>query len=242
MGEKKQYTEGIDINNNNFFKWLDNYWYHYKWVTIVVAFFLVVFIVCTVQTCTKKNGDVLLTYAGPASLDIDDKVVIENAAEKVLAKYSEKQSDITVSVASYYVLSRDQIQNIEKQTDSEGYALYVDKSFVSNEKDSFESQLKTGSGSVILLEKWIYDSFFDSEGATERLVPLSEVFGTTPEGAIDDYGVRLGDTRFYKDNPQLSFLSPDTVICLHSKIIGQKKYDQQVEAFKALVGPNAEND
>ena len=33
-------------------RWLDNFWYHYKWPTIIIAFFLIVGIVGFTQ-CTS---------------------------------------------------------------------------------------------------------------------------------------------------------------------------------------------
>ena len=42
---------------NRFLKWLDNYWYHYKWRTIVILFFAVLLIVCVVQCSTVEKYD-----------------------------------------------------------------------------------------------------------------------------------------------------------------------------------------
>ena len=234
MKEEKQYTEGISLKENRFLVWLDNYWYHYKWVTIVVAFFLIVFSICIIQSCTSTPTDILVTYAGPVSLKADEKVNIEKVLSKNLPESFGESKEAHAGLSSYYLLSKEQIENVEKQTDADGYKIYVDRSFNTNEQDSFESQLMTGSGSVLLIDRWIYDSFMDSSGKTERLVPLSETLGQAPEGAIGAYGIRLGDTELYKNNPQLQALPADTVLCLHSKILGQKNYDKEIEAFKAF--------
>lgn len=234
MKDEKQYTEGISLKENKFLLWLDNYWYHYKWATIAVAFFLIVFAVCIIQSCTTKPTDVLITYAGPVSLKADEKANIETVLSKNLPESLNEKDEANAGLYSYYVLSKEQIQNIEKQTDEEGYKLYVDNSFNTSEMDSFESQLMTGSGSVLLVDRWLYDSFIDSEGKTERLQPLADVLGEVPEEAIGAYGIRLGDTELYRNNPQLQVLPADTVLCLHSKILGQKNYDKEIETFKAF--------
>ena len=36
-------------------KWLDNFWYHYKWVAIIVTFFLVLGIILIVQLVSREN-------------------------------------------------------------------------------------------------------------------------------------------------------------------------------------------
>ncbi len=230
MNDEKQNGGDIVIKKGKFLTWLDNYWYHYKWPTIVVAFFLIVFLVCTLQICTRQDNDILVTYAGPNSLSTEEKVAIEAALNKALPESFAGKDDATAGFVSYYVLSQSQIESMEKQTDSEGHKLYsVDRSFVSGELSTFDKQLGTGSGSIILIDKWIYER----DGMEGRLTPLADVFGETPKGAIDEYAIRLGDTEFYKNNPQLSFLNPDTVICLHAKIFGQKNYENEIEAFKA---------
>ena len=38
----------------NLRKWFENYWYHYKWRTLIVAFFAIIIVVCMVQMMQKK--------------------------------------------------------------------------------------------------------------------------------------------------------------------------------------------
>ena len=89
----------------------------------------------------------------------------------------------------------------------------------------------------------LYRELLKEDGTTERLKPLAEVFGETPEGAIDAYAIRLGDTELYKNSPALHILPADTVICLHEKIFGQNNYEKEVDAFKliATIAENKEN-
>ena len=234
MNDEKQYTEGISIKGNKFLIWFDNYWYHYKWVTIVVAFAVIVFSVCIIQACSNKKADVIVTYAGPTYLQVDQKISVEEVLNKGINGTGE---GATIGFKAYYLLTQGQIEQIQKETGSDGYPKHVDTAFNSQEMDNFESQLMSGSGSIILVDKDMYAMFFGSTGETERLQPLNEVLGSTPSNAIDSYGIRLGDTAIYKNSTDLQRLPEDTVVCLHKKIFGQKDYEQQVEAFKTLVQP-----
>ena len=67
---------------------------------------------------------------------------------------------------------------------------------------------------------------------------LSEIFvdGNLPEARIDEYGVRLGDTDFYKDYAVARRLSPDTIICFYNPLggIGQK-YDDDRYLYEEAV-------
>ena len=231
MKDEKQYTEGISVKDNKFLAWLDNYWYHYKWATIVAVFAIIVFSVCIAQACSNKKADVIVTYAGPTYLQVDQKVSMEQALGKAI---NGGDNGKTVGFKAYYLLTQKQIAQIQKEIDSDGYQKHVDTAFNSQEMDNFESQLMTGIGSIVLVDKDMYAMFFGSTGETQRLQPLSEIFGSAPAGAIDSYGIRLGDTEAYKNSEDLQSLPADTVICLHKKIFGQKDYEAQVEAFKKL--------
>lgn len=219
----------IAVEKGKFLKWLDNYWYHYKWPTIAVAFFVVVIAVCLIQSITTEKKDILITYAGSASLAGDDKLAVETVLSDSLPEgFGHNGSEGKAGFIPYLIYSKEQIQKAQEDQ------VFIDTVFNSNEYSTLNSQYKTGNGSIYLLEEWLYRELLDEDGTTERLKPLAEVFGETPEGAIDAYAIRLGDTELYKNSPALRVLPADTVICLHEKIVGQKDYEKEVEAFKLI--------
>ena len=61
---KNTQIEDIKEEKQSFSKWLDNFWYHYKWHTIAVIFVLAVAIVCTVQLVNRSDYDAVIAYAG----------------------------------------------------------------------------------------------------------------------------------------------------------------------------------
>lgn len=230
MEDKKLEEQEINVKKGKFIKWLDNYWYHYKWPTIIVAFFVVVFAVSFIQSATKKEKDILITYAGSVALTADEKAAIETLLSDNLPEgFGNKGADGDAGLTAYLIYSAAQIKEQESKQ------IFVDTAFNSSEYSTLNSQYKTGNGSIYLLEKWLYDELVPkNEGDVERLKPLSEIFGETPSGAVDKYGIRLGDTEIYKNSPALQVLPADTMICLHEQILGQKKYDKEIEAFKAI--------
>jgi len=234
MNDEKEYTEGIAVKENKFLTWFDNYWYHYKWVTIVVAFAVIVFSICIIQSCTTEKTDVLISYAGPVYFNPENSAAIDSALNKALNEEDGKDK-LKISFKPYYVLTTEQIEELKKETDSEGRPKNdVNTSFNGQEFENFKSQLMSGSSAIIFIDKDMYKMFFDEKGTAERLQPLSEVLGTTPANAVDAYGVRLGDTELYKSYPDIRRLPEDTLVCLHRKIGTQKAYDKQVEVFKKI--------
>ena len=235
MSEEKLETKDISVEKSGFLKWLDNYWYHYKWHTIVTLFFVVVIGICVVQSCTTKPKDVLITYAGPATLAADDKAAIQRILSDALPdELNKNKKEAEAGFIPYMIYSQEQIKEIEKQNANSDDPIYIDTVFNSNEYSTLNSQYKTGNGSIYILEKWLFEEIINNESDIRRLKPLAEVFGEKPSVAINDFGIRLGDTEIYKNNPELAILGADSIICLHEQILGQKNYDREIEAFKAI--------
>lgn len=229
MNEEKYSENKIATSNSKFLKWLDNYWYHYKWPTIVVAFFVVVIGVCLIQSITTEKKDILITYAGPTQVAPDDAAAIERIFNENLPEgYGNRGVDGKSGLISYIIYSKDQIKELEQEKKM------VDTKFNSDQYSTLNSQYRAGNGSIYLLDRWLYDEILKDNENVARLKPLKEVFGERPTGSVDAYGIRLGDTEIYQNNPELHVLPEDTIICMHEKIVGQKNYGKEIDAFRNI--------
>ncbi len=231
----KIYTDGIVLKGKTS-KWLDNFWYHYKWVTVGVAFFLVVLIVCTVQMCTKEKYDLNIVYAGEQYLTAEEAAQIEQALEGICPTDFDGDGEKNIMLNRYYVLNEEQIKAIEATTDEQGRTEYVDRSYIVSQKDTYESYIQTGDASILLIDRTLYESL----RANNRLKPLESALGYTPEGAIDEYGVLLGSTAFYREYGVVQKLPEDTVVCILTPyVIGknssEKQFAYEKQMFAALV-------
>ncbi len=237
----KEYTEGIAVRGR-FFAWLDNYWYHYKWPTIIGAFFLAVVIVCTVQACTKDDYDLTVVYAGREALTSTEKENIR-AAIMAAAPDTDKKEKLSVGFNAYNILSKEQITEMRGQTDADGNPVFVDNSFYTSEFDTYSDYINTGDCAILLLEAWEFEAL----ASAQRLMPISEVLGYTPEGAVSDYGVKLGDTKLYAEYDVMKVLPEDTVICLMKPLVwgrtkNEKNYAQDKELFCSLITVKSETE
>ena len=243
MKEEKVYTEGISMKESKFLSWFDNFWYHYKWHTIVTAFIVIVLTFCLVQSCSKTENDIIFTYAGPKEFVSDpaEKAEVNSAlSEFSVETYGENSTAI---LRSFEIYSKEQIKEIESELLAEAEKMLdetnkpkktVNTAFNTEEMNSFEDFLRSGASYILLLDPSIYQTLLDSEGNTERLVELSSIYGSDVENARDKYSVRLGDTEIYKNTPALQALPADTVVCLHNKLVSTKQsaYDLQADVFK----------
>ena len=239
MNGEKQYTEGISVEQNKFLKWFDNFWYHYKWPTIGIAFALVVLLVCTLQTCTKEKEDITILYAGPYLMNNEQYATVNNIMNNVLPEDYDGNGEKKVVISTYHIYSKEQIEKIEAETDELGHHGFIDTSYNVNQYDTYSNYLLTGESSVLLLDPWLYEALKDDGNGV--LMTLSEVFEGLPEDIVDEYGIRLGDTELYGEYAALRVLPADTVICLMRPIIGGKSYKTEnytieKEMYAALTG------
>ena len=233
---EKEYTEGISVEKSKFLSWLDNYWYHYKWITVGVAFFLIVIIVCTIQMCTKEEDDLCVVYAGRNTLSLSEESNFSRALEAIAPEDFDKNGEKNIAFITYSILSEEQVLEIQAQTDEDGKNLFVDKSFNSKEYETYNNYVMTGESSVLFLDPWLFEKLV----AADRVARVEDVIGYTPEAACGEYGVRLGDTELYREYGVMQLLPEDTVICILRPYVAgnsskKEYYAREKAMFEALV-------
>ena len=245
MREEKKEEVAISTEQNKFVSWLDNYWYHYKWPTIVAIFFVLVFTISIVQSCSTERNDIIVTYAGGAYLEDSDRASIETVLSSSLPEGFSGQDSPKSGFSSYFVLTKEQILELQEETDFNGDKKnpQINSSFIASEQQTFINQLQTGQNSILLLDIELYKSLFLKDGKSDQLMSLNDIFGNVPNGAVDDYCISLYETDMFKNYRGLRSLPEDTVICIMRKLYHQSEetYSKQVEAFKSFAQSSASN-
>ena len=101
--ETRIHTEGIKTDTK-LEKWFDNFWYHHKWVTVGVAFALLVVIICTVQMCGKEKNDLTVVYAGRNQLSPAESQNFSQVLESICPEDFDKNGENDTAL-SYTLLS-----------------------------------------------------------------------------------------------------------------------------------------
>ena len=229
----------VDIKENSkFLKWLDNYWYHYKVPTIIVLFVVFVLLVCTLQMCsTDDKQDITVLYSGPFLMTGSEHENVRNVLNYVMPEDFNEDGRKYTELITYQVASEQQIKDMEAETDENGKPKYsINRQYYTNEYSNYSNMLMTGEFALCFLDPWLYEALAGSD----RLKPLTEVFGALPDGAVGEYGVRLGDTALYQYYDVLKVLPEDTVICLlRPYVFGETSkediYARSVDTFKAII-------
>ena len=218
--ETRIHTEGIKTDTK-LEKWFDNFWYHYKWHTIITLFFVVVVLVCTLSTCQREIYDSTVLYAGPAYLDSEKRAGIEAVFEAVMPEDKSGDDEKKVYLTPFLIYSKEQIEAIEAETDDEGRHIDVDNSVITKNSESFYDYLMTGETSICLLDPSLYEALLSGD----RLCEIKE----------GEYGVSLGDLPIYETYSALRELPEDTVVCfLRQNLIGGNSDDEIYENDKRL--------
>lgn len=229
---EKVYTEGIRAEGK-LVKWLDNYWYHYKWHTIVIAFVVVVLLICTLQACNRESEDALIVYAGPAYISAENAESINQVFSHVMPEDFDGDGKKLAIISSYLIYSDEQMkENIDENGNNVGLSPYQNSQNYKNYYD----YLMTGTSAVYMLDPVLYEELLSAD----RLNSLGK-----DENGEDIYGVRLGDTEIYEKYDVFKVLPEDTVICLHRQtVMGNIKndtvYEQQARMLRAIIDWKAE--
>lgn len=241
-------TPGGDIviperQHGKVWRFLDNFWYHHKWKTIIGLFFLAVIIVCTVQMCSKESekSDLVVVCAGPYNFTTNGEALdtLQKYLSVILPEDFDGNGEKRVSAVAYTIYSGEQLKAMDK--DASAAASYNNSSNYQN----FYQHLGTGEFSVAFLDPFLYEEL---AAKNECLVDLTAAFGKSPSNGLYKtlangktvcYGIRLGDSALYTNNA-LKALPEDTVLCLiGSAYFGDDRtYERAVKYFAALLEQN----
>ena len=232
---KSTSTETVEAPKKSFAKWLDNYWYHYKWHTIAVIFVLLVVTVCVVQMAGRTDYDVVITYAG--SKNVSQKSENGGTAEIITMQTSlkdvvydiDENGEVTVNLEPLFWLSAAEISALEaelaeKRENGEIVTDEINYNLLSSNYNTVDNLMLSGDCFLWFMSDDLYD-YINKKSDVGRFVDLSGI----PDGdsTVEFYGddtcaIYLKSTEFYK-MPGIRDLPEDTLIVVRKLGIGANK-------------------
>ena len=225
MEEKNEKLPGDVKLKSPLFEKLDNFWYHYKWHTIVTLFVIIVGIILTVQTCSRVETDVYVMYAGPHTVSRIAKdgnlSEYENAVSS-LKKISSDYTDdgiITISFVDLFVVNSEEAEKI--LADNPGKE--INSALVKENTDTLHQKLLFGEYYLCFLSERIFKEYEEEYGEAmfAPLAPYGKA-GTEYEYA-SERGIYLRSLPF-SASPEICELPDDTVVCL-------RRFSEVAETF-----------
>jgi len=207
---------------NKFLKWLDNFWYHYKWHTIIGVFAAVFLIVGVGQMLGKEKVDAYIMYAGPTAFFPDELEQIQDSFESIVPDFNNDGKKV-VEFIDITVLTDNQIAENRKKAQEEGVKYEPDMEYIMDMRKKFKLHIQSGDAYLLLLDPEMYD--MDKDVGIYR--KLSDI-GIESEYAFDDNSIVFKQTDFGKYFSVFKEFPDDTLMCFRtmnipSKIRGDKE-------------------
>lgn len=210
----------------------ENFWYRHKWHAGLTLCGIAIAVVVLIQIITHVKPDLYIMYTGPAA-------IVGNRYDKLEAAITSVMEDTNgdgktaISFADNTYLSADQI-DAKKAAASGTFRFNYQSNNAAFQR--YTTEITAGKHMFVMLDPALHDQMA-SAGA---FVPLDEIFGgEIPASAYGDYGIRLGDTEFYKSDPDINFLPADTVLAVRIPAALDFKSDEKkaeyAEPYKELL-------
>ena len=195
--EEKQNAHEV-AEQSKFLRWLDNFWFHYKWQTIAVLL-VVVLLAVTLPQCGKSGGDgITVTFAGGYVMTNEE----QSGLKSVLGA---ADGDLRVTMGQYSILTEEEIvanntytdpQTGEEKLDTVGRNL--DRGYNQDRIRTLQSYLMTGDCGIWIVSPYVCENWFEGKiqiAENRRLgdLPIFEEYGVTQfmVKACGDYRVIL---------------------------------------------------
>ncbi len=223
-------------------KALENFWYHYKWHTIIIAFFAVFLLISIAQMSSKDTYDAHILYTGPTYLDgetIGDILETVKEASAAAGGTAENPADASGDGVLSCDFNKIVYVPTELAVEYQENGLYFNGLNNQQARGEFDNLIMIGEYVILLIEKSLYDS---TVGA-DAFVPLEEALGYVPEGAYDRCGILLSALPIGAENG-FRQLPDDTVLCCRAKsyvnnfnkgVQDEALYAAQRELFRQIV-------
>ena len=232
-----------------FWGWLDNFWYHYKWHSLIALFLVFTVTVLTLQMCKKESYDAYVLYAGGYAVshqsengDFPEYNKIKDSIEFFSSDYDDNGKTV-ISFRDLYIPSEEEMKGLDEY--------YYQRAY--NDRQTLGSTMLSGDYFICLFAPEIYESYRNATkegepGVFSKLEPLLSSTSSVSFYDGDKTGIVLSSLPAYS-LMGLNKLPPDTVICLRntnfssfiSKKTDQEMYERSREILTAILNYNQGN-
>ena len=211
---------------------LENFWYYYKWHSIIALFLVFCITICSLQLCTKKTYDVYVLYAGSANItrtSQDGDVPSYNKLESTLVgRADDYNADGETSISLYTLAFLSESERAEIEADPE---LSVNEALLQQDYEFFRDNFIYGNGgnyNVAFISPHVYEEYNTVSGVC-LFTPVAGYLDSdyTEYELYSDYAVKLSSTALYKNNASIREILPeDTLIVLKIKSYTASGFDK----------------
>ena len=200
-----------------------NFWYHYKWHSVVALFLIIALLVCSLQLCGRTKYDTYILYAGSKSIgrtaadgDVAEIATVISSLKRVTDDFDEN-GEVSVNFTNLYYLTQSEIDRAESYNDA----------LLAADQKSLSSIMQHSEYYLMFISVGVYEAYHKA-GDEELFIDLTS------------YSAYNEDAEYYAPNaihlssidasrlPGLSALPEDTLICIRQPgVMADKSREHQ---------------
>ena len=212
--ENKENFEGDIKIKSPFTQKLENYWYHYKWHTIVGICAVILLIVLLFQTCTRVSYDAYILYAGPYKISNSslngNSSPYSNAITsfKKVCEDENNDKNVNATLLNLYISNQEEAEKLY------GSNVDINESamLIQEDTERLGQMLLYGDYYVCFLSERLFLQY-EKEFEGALFANVSGYLGDGDYELASERGVYLRSLDFYS-LPEICNLPDDTVVCL----------------------------
>ncbi len=203
-------TGGVSIKKGRFLTWLDNFWYHYKWHSLIAAFLIFTVTVCTVQMCQKESYDMHILYAGGHSFtrssedgDYPEYTKAKTTLKSFVSDYDDN-GEVEFSLRDLFIPNQEDMKGMSESQFQLAY----------NDREAMKTIMVSGDYYLCFVSVEVYKGYTRPE-ALRNLTEYVEDGVNVRYYEDSPYAIYLNSTKF-STLSGFSELPNDTLIVLRS--------------------------
>ena len=206
---------------------IQNFWYHYKWHSVVCIVLVLAILVCSLQFCSREKYDAYVLYAGSRNIgrtakdgDVAEISTVISSLKRFASDFDEN-GDVNINFTNYFYLSSSEAAGLDD----------VNEALLINDKSSLSSVLEHSEYYLCFISVAVYEEYH-KVGSNELFVDLDEYKEFYPElEYYSDSAIYLSSTDASR-LPGLSNLPSDTLICIRRPSVLAQKSNEHVMHFE----------
>ena len=234
MKKNERGADNAAREKQSFKEWIENYFYHYKWHTVIALVVIFAIVICSLQMCEKTSYDLHVMYAGSEDIRMSAKEGDISEYQKLLSGIKPYVSDangdgtVNINLLNLYMPSSEEIEEIGKTDNNE-----ANLALIAQNNEIFKQNVQYGKYYVCFLSEHLFKKHTEDE-STVRFAPIADYAeGNGSVKFANEYGIYLSSLPIY-EKPGFNLLGEDTVVCIRrvDYISGSFDKDNSLTVFR----------
>lgn len=211
----------------------ENFWYHYKWHSIVALFLVITLVICALQLCGRTKYDAHILYAGSRNIgrtaadgDVAEIVTVISSLKKITDDFDDN-GEISVNFTNLYYLTAEELGALDDVNDA----------LLTTDQKTLSSVMSHSDYYLMFISVGVYEEYH-KVGDEEMFIDLTGYASLNADAVYYAPNAILLSSIEASRLPGLADLPDDTLICVRqTSVMGGKSKEHvkyQEDAKKML--------